>query len=220
MRTSYKKIREIYPNKLSVTGQINSIKNNERIEFESSLERDYIYLLEFDIEVKRYYEQPIKIYYTEDNIEKYYVPDFIVEYWNGSKEIIEIKYSQELEEKRTILSTKFNAAKELCKKNGLTFKIINEHSIRTPLGWNAKFLHYYKYTNFDLNLEELTIIRNELLELKKSTPIDLIQTLAKDERKQAELLYLLWYGIATYSISFDYQKKLNMNTVIWVTDHE
>ncbi|MDM1397763.1 TnsA endonuclease N-terminal domain-containing protein [Myroides odoratimimus] len=220
MRTSYKKVRGIYPNKLSVTGQINSVKNNESIEFESSLERDYIYLLEFDTEVKRYFEQPIKIFYIEDNIEKYYVPDFIVEYWNGSKEIIEIKYSQEIEEKRKILSTKFNAAKELCRNNGYTFKIINEHSIRTPLGWNAKFLHYYKYTNFNLNIEELTMLINRLLELKRSNPMNLIQDLAKDERKQAELLYLLWYGIATYSISFDYQQKLSMNTVIWVTDHE
>ncbi|BFM44100.1 TnsA endonuclease N-terminal domain-containing protein [Flavobacterium sp. CFS9] len=216
MITSFKRIRKILPNNFSVTGHICSIKNNEHIEFESSLERDFIYLLEYNLEVKRYYEQPIKINYLDKNIEKYYVPDFFVEYWDGTKELVEVKYAQELEEKHNELSTKFKAAELFCTKNNITFKIYNEHLIRTPLGWNAKFLNYYRYPKFDLNFDEITMIRNRLEELNNSTPAKLIKDMANDESKQAELLYLLWYLIANYSITFDNDKKLSMNTLIWV----
>ncbi|MEO8255377.1 MAG: TnsA endonuclease N-terminal domain-containing protein [Flavobacterium sp.] len=214
--TSFKRMRNILPNHYSVTGHICSIKNNEFVEFESSLERDFIYLLEFNLEVKQYYEQPIKIYYLDEGFEKYYVPDFFVEYWNGTKELVEIKYIQELEEKQNELSTKFNAAEIFCSTNGMSFKIYNEHLIRTALGWNAKFLNYYRYPKFDLNLDEASILRNKLNELNDSTPSKIIKLIANDESKQAELLYLLWYLIANYSITFDSNKKLDMNTPIWV----
>ncbi len=216
MITSFKRMRKILPNNFSVTGHISSIKNNEFIEFESSLERDFIYLLEFNIEVKRYYEQPLKIYYLDEGIEKYYVPDFFVEYWDGTKEIIEVKYVQELEEKHSELSIKFKAAELFCNENNIVFKIYNEHLIRTPLGWNAKFLNYYRYPKFNLNLDEATMIRNRLNELSESTPATIIKDMANDESKQAELLYLLWHLIANYSITFDNNKKLSMNTLIWV----
>lgn len=216
MITSFKKIRKILPNNFSVTGQICSIKNNEKVEFESSLERDFIYLLEFNIEVKRYYEQPLKIHYLDENIEKYYIPDFYVEYWDGTNELVEIKYVQELEEKHSELLTKFNAAESFCKENNLVFKIYNENIIRTPLGWNAKFLNYYRYPKFNLNLDEATMIRNRLKELIESTPAIIIRDMANDESKQAELLFLLWYLIANYSINFETDKQLSMNSLIWI----
>ncbi|TRX34988.1 heteromeric transposase endonuclease subunit TnsA [Flavobacterium sp. ZT3R18] len=216
MITSFKRVRKILANNFSVTGHICSIKNNEHVEFESSLERDFIYLLEYNLEVKRYYEQPIKIHYLDENIEKYYVPDFYVEYWDGTKELVEVKYVQELEEKNSELSIKFKAAELFCKDNNISFKIYSEHLIRTPLGWNAKFLNYYRYPKFDLNLDEATMIRNRLKKLNESTPAIIIKDMANDESKQAELLYLLWYLIANYSITFDNDKKLSMNTLIWV----
>ena len=48
MRISLKKKRNISANEFSLTGQIKSLKRNDLVDFESSLERDYIHILEFD----------------------------------------------------------------------------------------------------------------------------------------------------------------------------
>ena len=58
---SLKKQRNISMNQFSLTGHIKSLKRNELVDFESSLERDYIHILEFDENVRYYYEQPLKI---------------------------------------------------------------------------------------------------------------------------------------------------------------
>ena len=57
IRMSLKKQRNISMNQFSLTGHIKSLKRNELVDFESSLERDYIHILEFDENVRYYYEQ-------------------------------------------------------------------------------------------------------------------------------------------------------------------
>ncbi len=73
---------------------------------------------------------------------------------------------------------------------------------------------------FNLNLDEARMIRNRLIELNTSTPAIIIKDLANDESKQAELLFLLWFDIANYYITFDTNKQLTMNTLIWINKHE
>ena len=48
MRNLKKRVREIGLKYSSLSGQINSQKIKQPVQFESSLERDFIYLLEFD----------------------------------------------------------------------------------------------------------------------------------------------------------------------------
>lgn len=60
-----KRAREISFKSSSLSGQISSKKLNKSVQFESSLEKDYIYLLEFDKSVGRYLEQPLIIHYKD-----------------------------------------------------------------------------------------------------------------------------------------------------------
>lgn len=91
-----KRVREINFKYGSLSGNFVSKKNENRlIQFESSLERDYVYLLEFDPEVYCYLEQPLKIkYVSPQNKRKTYVPDFLVRYRDPliKDELIEIKF--------------------------------------------------------------------------------------------------------------------------------
>lgn len=59
-------------------GRFSSFKMKDLIHWESSLERDYFFILEFDQQVIEYYEQPLKIEYIFENKKRTYTPDILV----------------------------------------------------------------------------------------------------------------------------------------------
>ena len=60
-------------------GKFPSLKNKTMVWFESHLERDFIYLTEFDKSVIKYQEQPFKIQYFINGKKYKYTPDFLIE---------------------------------------------------------------------------------------------------------------------------------------------
>ena len=77
-----------------VIGKFASLKMKRVIWWESQLERDYIYLLEFDPDVASYDEQPLRIEYYLNGKKHRYTPDFLVR--KGNKRIIvEVKQEEE-----------------------------------------------------------------------------------------------------------------------------
>lgn len=211
---SLKKQRKISTSNLSLTGAISSLKQNRLIEFESSLERDYIHILEFNSNVLKYYEQPIKIEYFYKNQKRIYIPDFWVEYKNGTKEVIEIKYSEEINKKDAQLVFKLGEAKKFCSKNSLTFKVLTEKEVRTPVLKNAKFLSYYKTKNNVVKGIHINLIFSKLREYKFVLIDEFINSLSKDKYTQAEYLFTVWYLLSVGLIDFDQNKELSMTSVI------
>jgi len=201
---------------MSLTGSICSIKNNTQVQFESSLERDYMHLLEYDSNVLKYYEQPITINYYKGSSIKKYTPDFYVEYINKTKELIEIKYLEDLENNKDEYSHKFSAIKEFCKKNSMKFKVLDESKIRTPLLYNAKFLLYYRRVNTKINDNLFNLLFERITILKKSTPKQLVESLTEDKMQKAHLIYTLWYMVSKNFIDYDKKRKLTMDSIIWI----
>lgn len=216
MVISPKKQRDIAISNLSLTGSISSIKNNDAIQFESSLERDYIYLLEFDKEVYRYIEQPFKLHYYQDNILKYYIPDFYIEYWNGLKELVEIKYHEDCIKNKMIYQKKFKVADSFCKANNIDFKVLTEKEIRTHQLFNATFLLSYKHPKYGFNMNNTQIILKTLEQYGQLTVNQLLDISVKSENGKAELLYVIWYLVSNYLVYFDNNMKLSMETKLWL----
>jgi hypothetical protein len=208
--------RKIPLGQFSLTGKISSLKMNDSIQFESSLERDYIELLEFNKEVESYYEQPFKIYYFKNNTQKHYTPDFLVKYWSGKTELIEIKYTRDLEENRKEYASKFNAATDFCKANNMSFKILTEKEIRTDHLFNAKFITNYRHPKYGFNFDETYVITEILSDYSRITIQQLLDIVSKDIWRQAEILYVLWVAIANHLVYCDFSKKLSMNTIIYL----
>ena len=212
---SLKKKRNISTNKFSLTGQITSLKRNDQVDFESSLERDYIHLLEFDDEVRIYYEQPLKIEFAK----RYYIPDFYVEYWDGKIEIVEIKYSTDLIENAKSYNAKFKAAEEFCKENNLSFKILTEKDIRSDYLFNVKFLQNIRMKHAWIEPEyfnEFELLKKYMDKLKKTTPNELLDHCTSCNYKRSELIQYLWFMIMFKKIKTDLTKKLNMESKIWI----
>lgn len=226
-----KRVREISLKNFSLSGIINTNQFKNPIQFESSLERDFIFLLEYDTSVKQYLEQPLKIkYFDQNKKQRTYVPDFIIEYFdNRPAELIEIKYSSTLKSKKDELEYKFNAAKDYCKKHNLIFKVTNEIHIREDREielYNYKFLDRYKNYFYNINKdssafpllnENLVLLRKKLKELQNCTVTQLVNASARDIDNQAELIFLTWYMVSNNFIRTDLTKKLTLNSTICLT---
>lgn len=215
MRISLKKKRNILANEFSLTGQIKSLKRNDLVDFESSLERDYIHILEFDEDVRCYYEQPLKIEFND----RYYVPDFFVEYRDGTKEVIEVKYNIDLINNASKYIAKFKAAEEFCNSNGFTFRILTENEIRNDYLFNIKFLTTIQFIHASYDYEyfnEFKLLEQNMKKLKRATPNKLLDISTSCEFKRAELIQYLWLMIIHKKIKVDLSIKLNMESEIWI----
>lgn len=224
-----KRVREISAKSSSLSGVINIGQTQKSIQFESSLERDYIYFLEFNWEVYQYLEQPLEIiYFDKLGKKRKYTPDFAVSFvTKRPNEIIEIKYESTLKLKEEELKEKFEAAKKFCKENGFIFKVVTEKYIREEKGvelGNYKFLSRYRDYFSNVNKKDtafpglnpdVTLLRTNIKNIRETTIKELVNISTKDEDKKAELIFLIWYLIAVRTIKVNISEKLNLNSKIW-----
>ena len=210
----------------SVSGVKYAEKASRQIGFESTLERDFIYLLEFDYNVEYFEEQPLKIeYFGVDRKLRSYTPDFFVRYVNHSEPaawfqpmLFEIKYRADLWKNWKELKPKFQAAVRFAAQKGWRFKILTEKEIRTPYLTNAKFLLNYRKTPGEMGL--IDTLQDTISELRVTTPSEIIAAATLDRKRGAELLHVLWYMVSTEMIGCDFNNELTMNTEIWALDTE
>lgn len=71
-------VRKITNGSRKVIGKFPSLKMGKMVWWESQLERDYIFHLEFYRSVISYEEQPLKLRYKLDREVHCYTPDFLV----------------------------------------------------------------------------------------------------------------------------------------------
>lgn len=215
--------RKIPLNYRNITGYVHSDKSIAYTHFESSLERDALILCEFDHRIKAFQTQPRRFVYKHEGKHRHYTPDILIEYINGQKQYVEIKYREDLKKDWQKLKPKFKAAiKELKAEADTRFKILTEREIRTPFLESATFLLPYK--NRPYQEHQLATIR-KILSRGRAMPItDLLSLCSNDTMEQAEFLNTVWYGIANQLIEADLHQPLNMNLPVWVPsddlDHE
>lgn len=103
--------------------------DNRTVSFDSSWERSYFLMIMSKIDelgvisIRRTKVASIG-YHTDDGRYHRYYPDFLVEYNDGRKEIIEIK--PKLLTSEAVNSIKAIAAEKFCSENGLVYKILTE----------------------------------------------------------------------------------------------
>ncbi|MBB3125290.1 hypothetical protein FHS04_002834 [Mesoflavibacter sabulilitoris] len=218
-----KRVREITYKYSSLSGQISSKKLNKSVQFESALKRDFIYLLEFNLDVKAYLEQNNKL--------RKYTPDFIVSYHDTFRknEVIEIKYQEELDKEDEDLKVKLEAARLYCIKNDLMFRVCTDEYIyiknKTRLR-NFKFLARYrdcfdgidfKKTGVEIDAKDSLLLLKKLRTEKKKdhTIIELIDLITNNKTQKAQLIFLTWHMIANNFILYDKDSWLNLDSKIW-----
>jgi len=175
-----------------VIGKFPSLKMGRLIWWESQIERDYIYLLEFDPAVISYEEQPLRISYYLNGKERRYTPDFLVRK-AGKKLIIEVKQEEEaLKEENQRL---FNIVSAICTRDGYEFIVVTDKMIRVqPRLDNIKLLTRYQRT--PVHDPHFQIVCYELFTEKcKASLSEVMQFFASRNIGKQVVFSLLYWGV-------------------------
>nr|WP_319542713.1 heteromeric transposase endonuclease subunit TnsA [uncultured Pseudodesulfovibrio sp.] len=210
--------RKIPKNYRNVTGIAASNKADGQAGFESTLERDFLTLIEFSQEVEAYKVQPVGIRWADHaNKKRCYFPDVLVYYTEEcgrSPFLFEVKYRSDLATNWNDYKPKFKAALSFARLKDWRFKLITEVEIRTPLLKNARFLLPFRIQQSN-SPEYLEMLTTKLRQLGKTSPSQLIATIYDEEWSQAKLLPSLWFLVASFQVGCDLAKPLNMESELW-----
>jgi len=194
-------------------GYFPSSKNDRNISFESLLEEDYIYIIEYEEKVLSYLEQPLTIEYHHNNKKYKYTPDFKVNR-HSKTQLIEIKPKNillKLLEKESE-RRKFNAAYEYCRRMNFEFKIITDEDIRSgDVLNNIKYLYFYANVKVPAYIKLL--IKNELM--NSSMDIKTLDThlklLNSNNNNFKPFIYSLIYS---HFLSINMNSPISHNSII------
>jgi hypothetical protein len=125
----------------NIIGKFPSFKMRRMIAFESLIERDYLYVLDYEPEVEWFEEQPLTIEYQYDGKTLHYTPDFhIIE--TGRDVLVECK--PDVLTDRSENRRKFRAALAWCAEREWDFLVVTDSELRTGYRLeNIKFMTYY-----------------------------------------------------------------------------
>lgn len=213
-------IRKIPTSFRSITGVMPTSEKNGQA-FESTLERDLMYLLRFDTDVDKFVSQPVKIEFQDkEGTLRTYTPDIIIYHRkdiasakNKPTILGEVKYKDDLCQNFREYHPKFRAAMRYAKEHGWVFKVFTDVDIRTPYLANARFLLPYLSNDYDQNIIHSVLQRIE--ELRETDPQALVASFYIDKWNQAMLLPIVWHLIARRSIGTNLKQPLTMSSKIW-----
>ena len=207
-------VRKIKKSYLSCTGYFASYKNNNQIAFESVMERDLFMILEFDDNVLKYEEQPIRVYYPYNNKTRRYTPDVLITYKDNSQKLIEVKYASEFTTNKT-LAEKISILKMyFLKEHSLIFELFTDEDIDTQYLDNLKFLYKFVFIPMDDNKSNLInkiTLSNEGISIK-----NILNEITPNQQKQLEYIPYIWNYIFKNltTLNMDIKSKLTMATTV------
>ncbi len=139
--------RQVNTNTEYKSGELYSTKCNRKVQYESGLELNFIYILENSPKVKYYLEQPITIQYGK----YHYTPDFVVILDNDEVFITEIKDFSGMVDYRT--QRKIEALIDYCKTNGYGIILTNGKDTINKL--------FFRDGNYDFEKELIEMLNQK-----------------------------------------------------------
>jgi predicted nuclease of restriction endonuclease-like (RecB) superfamily len=207
------KARKIKPSKkVSIRGKHKSRKMACMIPWESTLERDYLKLAEFDPTINYISAQPIPIYYYYGGKERVYFPDFLVKTIDFQTYLIEVKPENKIKTSENLI--KFQVGSLYCKENNMRYRVVSEKDIRKGhLIENLDLI-----TDARVEYTDRIVMREIINELSKQTSNIQIGEIKKRINIEESLFYLnLYYLIYSQQIKVDlFIAPLNDNTFILI----
>jgi len=206
-------VRKIKKSYISCTGYFKSYKNQNQIAFESVLERNFYLLLEFDITVESYCEQPFTLYYDLFGKRTKYTPDSLVTYVDQSQKVYEIKYIKEINDNKELQNKIELLHNVISEQKFLPFAVFTDNDFNDIYLKNAQFL--YPFAFLEPDDKYMSKINNLLHGLTKNISIQELLNLLSS-KKQDHLIYLpyIWHIIFNNINLVDMNHKLTMNTII------
>lgn len=207
-------VRQLKKSYISCVGYFKSYKNNKQLAFDSILERECFYYLEFDDEVISYEEQPFTMYYELNGSRTRYTPDILVTYKDGSQKLYEVKYQndidsdEELQHKLSILKDEVPTQKQM------PFEVLTDLILDDVYMKNCTFL--YKYAFLQKNDELATKVSNAINSQNAPLSIKLLlNSITTNQNEQLKLIPYLWHEVFKNSSLINMSEKITMSSIIY-----
>lgn len=209
--------RKLRTSRRSLTGRLVTA-DGEVATFESSLERDWLMVLDLDPAVQSIEVQPFTLLYEMGGVSSKYTPDVLARFDDSERDesvtVYEVKPADELRKNWAMYRPRFKAALRYCRAQGWRFRIVTERQIRTPMLTNARFLRRYRSIPVDsLACKQLEYA---LHALGPTTPQALLAGTYFSSDSRLAALPMLWKMIACRQIAADLASPLTMTSRIWL----
>ncbi|MFT3895288.1 MAG: TnsA endonuclease N-terminal domain-containing protein [Anaerolineales bacterium] len=204
-------VRIICSSRRSCVGSHPSDKLGRMVRYESTIERDLIYLFEFDPKLIKYEEQPLTIeQITHDGKRQKYTPDFLAVY-TDKRWIYECKPEKHVNDE--ITKRQVEIGTQWASDNNCNFKLVTDKELRSgPRLENIKIL--WRYGNIKLREEEIRFVRDILKKSNRMT----ISALCELEWKATQRLELPRILAMVYQkrINIDLDIQINNCSCVWI----
>jgi hypothetical protein len=110
----------------NIIGRFPSFKLGRMVDFESLIERDLIFVLDFEPDVETFCEQPLTIEYQDEGKVRHYTPDFYV-IKKGQHLLIECKPEKFVQSAKN--QRKFSAGQAWCATRGWAYQLVTDQSL-------------------------------------------------------------------------------------------
>jgi hypothetical protein len=113
------------------TGVYVSKKTGQACRYRSGWELSYLKWLDSNVNVKTFLYESVKIPYISNIVTgrvRHYYPDFLIEFKDGSKQLVEIKPKRRVSQAK--VQKKLKAAEAWCLEHGVTLQILTEVELK------------------------------------------------------------------------------------------
>lgn len=217
--------RRIGPTRRSVSG-VYAFRGEASIQFESTLERDFLIRNEFNLAVLAVTSQPVQIPFVGINGRSYtYTPDYLVHFRLGNRHyddypkplLVEVKPEKEWRKNWREWLPKWKSAYRHAKEQGWLFHIHDESRIRDQTFENVRFLERYKRMQFPVE-ESRWVVEN--VRQMGSAPLHYILARHFMGMYRAEGIAHVWHLLSARQLDCDISQPLNDATEFWVPTDE
>ena len=183
--------------------------------YESSLERDFMELVEAHPDYSSYQAQPVWVPYVNlKGKSSRYPPDGLVR-WRSDRPplLVEIKYRADCAGLWRELRRKFRAARQFAASNGWEFRVLTEEQIRGQRLTNVRFLSGYRSRKLDDTARDA--ILGELADHDMSIR-SLTEVLSAKGMAATSTIAYAWVMVARGLLSIDMEVPITADTVLRV----
>jgi len=121
-------VRKVRNHGNNIIGKFPSRKMERMISFESTIERDYLFILDYESNVTSIEEQPLTIEYRHEGKVRHYTPDFHF-LRNGQRILTDCKPATLVNDPENKI--KFSAAYEFCQEYAWQFEVVTDTDLRS-----------------------------------------------------------------------------------------
>lgn len=178
------------------------------VHWESQLERDQIYLLEFDPDVLAYGEQVAPLIYELEGKRRRYTPDFLVQRTNGTS-VIEVKPDEFASREKW--QSKFTIAEAYYRSQGIKFIVATEKEIHVqPRLDNIRLI--LRFRNHEVDQDTAALLLGVIASAGGALSIRDLATETSRPHVHAETCSLIAMG----SLEVDLEYPFTIDAPIWI----